>query len=142
MNDKSEYRKLDSVHEVQQEKEESIEMSKNMNKKASKVTQGCNCLKSKCSKNYCECYNQGILIIIEVESAMNFVNVWGVKIIVKIKIDLVHLMDKMQNVLAFARNLIALRNIANAIIQELNAQSIVNARNAKTLRTVCRTKSL
>jgi Rad3-related DNA helicase len=43
------------------EKEESIDASRNLNKKPSKIFQGCNCLKSKCSKNYCECFTQGTL---------------------------------------------------------------------------------
>ena len=50
-----------------------------MTKKASRVFVGCNCIKSRCTKNYCECFTQGISCLTKPENAANYVSAQAAK---------------------------------------------------------------
>jgi hypothetical protein len=106
-----------------------------MAKKSSKLF-GCNCLKSKCTKNYCECFTQGSFASIKLENVMNSVNAQDAKIREKFRRDIgPSSRPKMGKNFATARSQTVSKNTANATIVSRSAIVIVNAKSAKIKMT-------
>lgn len=76
-----------------------------MIKKPSKVVVTCNCLKSKCTKNYCECFTQGKFYTIERVNVMNSANVQDARTKEKQKKDIdLLLIQKKEKEYVIAKN--------------------------------------
>ena len=103
-----------------------------MTKKGSKIFVGCNCIKSKCTKNYCECFTQGTNILKKEENVSISANAPIAKTedSHKKNIDRHSKFNKHRD-FATAKNQTASKNTANASTAVSSALPTANVRNAK-----------